>query len=203
MARIDKVSGKLLRAGAIQRWSYQACATFDLSNQPVRKGPRLGAIPQSKESGDGFGWRGGHLLGSLSHRGPDHEGRIQLSPHGSFLVNTRLAIVDKSDDKSAGHQPFVSPDGRNALVCNGANIKGELKADSVTVEGQVKANVSAKKVELKPKAKLEGDLRANRLDVAEGSEFIGQCHVGSNALEPTKQASPTQIGKPVMATVKV
>ena len=119
----------------------------------------------------------------------------QANLTGDLKVEGSIKILGSVDGKveCTGH----------ALVCNGANIKGELKADSVTVEGQVKANVSAKKVELKPKAKLEGDLRANRLDVAEGSEFIGQCHVGSNALEPTRQASPTQIGKPVMATVKV
>jgi cytoskeletal protein CcmA (bactofilin family) len=114
---------------------------------------------------------------------------------GDLKVEGSIKILGSVDGKveCTGH----------ALVTDGANIKGELKADSVTVEGQVKANVSAKKVELKPKAKLEGDLRANRLDVAEGSEFIGQCHVGPTALEPTKQTEPTPIGKPVMTTVKV
>jgi cytoskeletal protein CcmA (bactofilin family) len=118
----------------------------------------------------------------------------QANLTGDLKVEGSIKILGSVDGKveCTGH----------ALVCNGANIKGELKADSVTVEGQVKANVAAKKVELKPKAKLEGDLRANRLDVAEGSEFIGQCHVGTHALEPARAVEPTHLGKPVLATVK-
>jgi len=64
-------------------------------------------------------WSIQQALSALSHRGPDHEGGIQILPHGSFLAYTRLIIVDKSNDKTAGHQPFVSPDRCNALVCNG------------------------------------------------------------------------------------
>jgi len=64
-------------------------------------------------------WSIQQTLRALSHRGPDHEGGIQILPHGSFLASTRLIIVDKSDDRTAGHQPFVSPDGLHVLVCNG------------------------------------------------------------------------------------
>ena len=64
-------------------------------------------------------WGIQQTLSALSHRGPDHEGSILLSPHGSFLAHTRLTIVDKSDDRTGGHQPIVSSDGSYTLVCNG------------------------------------------------------------------------------------
>lgn len=51
---------------------------------------------------------------SLEHRGPDGEG---VWTHGEVgLVHRRLSIIDLSDYAS---QPFVSPDGRYALVFNG------------------------------------------------------------------------------------
>ncbi|WBY00898.1 asparagine synthase (glutamine-hydrolyzing) [Ramlibacter tataouinensis] len=52
---------------------------------------------------------------SLRHRGPDDEGVWQPAGRGVALGNRRLSIIDLA----GGHQPFVSDDGRIALVQNG------------------------------------------------------------------------------------
>lgn len=54
------------------------------------------------------------MTDAQAHRGPDAEGLWQ-GPH-AVLGHRRLSIIDLSD---AGRQPFVSPDGRHALVFNG------------------------------------------------------------------------------------
>ncbi len=50
----------------------------------------------------------------LTHRGPDDQGIYRDGSLG--LTHTRLAILDLT---AAGHQPFVSSDGRHVLVFNG------------------------------------------------------------------------------------
>lgn len=62
--------------------------------------------------------RGGDFDPGLGHRGPDASGEIRLSMPGgtAHLFHTRLAIQDLSE---AGKQPFLSADGRFALVFNG------------------------------------------------------------------------------------
>ncbi len=67
------------------------------------------------------------------------------------------------------------------LIAEGAMLTGDVKAGSVCVEGRVKGNLSAKtKVQLTSSARLEGDVQAARLEVAEGAVLVGRCMVGVN-----------------------
>ena len=50
----------------------------------------------------------------LAHRGPDAEGIYEGK--NVVLGHRRLSIIDLSD---AANQPWISPDGRYALVFNG------------------------------------------------------------------------------------
>src|SRR5687767_11235420 len=66
----------------------------------------------------------------LSHRGPNDDGWLALTPSGVrsgcgqlpaepatvCLVHRRLSILDLSE---AGRQPMLTPDGRHALIFNG------------------------------------------------------------------------------------
>ena len=54
-----------------------------------------------------------------------------------------------------------------------ADIRGEIKAKSVTVYGKVHGNITAKRCELKSKSIVEGDLRAASLIIEDGATFIG------------------------------
>ena len=54
------------------------------------------------------------MVRALRHRGPDAQGVQQFN--GAVLGHARLSIIDLSE---AGNQPFVSEDGRYAIVFNG------------------------------------------------------------------------------------
>ncbi|MGE0072396.1 MAG: asparagine synthetase B, partial [Thiomonas sp.] len=67
---------------------------------------------------------------SLVHRGPDDSGVFKRS--GVAIGNRRLSIIDID----GGHQPFVSDDGRIALVQNGeifnhVELRSELQRQGV------------------------------------------------------------------------
>ncbi len=67
---------------------------------------------------------------SLVHRGPDDSGAFTVA--GAAIANRRLSIIDIA----GGHQPFISADGRVALVQNGeifnhVELRAELQAQGV------------------------------------------------------------------------
>jgi len=69
----------------------------------------------------------------------------------------------------------------NVLIAEGASLQGDVKAGDITVNGNVKGNVTASgKVCLTPSAILEGDITVSRLEVAEGAVFVGRCVVGGD-----------------------
>jgi len=75
----------------------------------------------------------------------------------------------------------ISTKGR-VHVAEGAVLLADVEAGDIQVEGEVKANLTATgKVFLKASAKLEGDVRASRLQVEEGASFVGNCIVGPQA----------------------
>jgi cytoskeletal protein CcmA (bactofilin family) len=84
--------------------------------------------------------------------------------------------------------------GGQLLISEGAAVTGEVKAGSIRVDGNVKGNLdAAEKVQLTASAKVEGDLQAARLEVAEGAVLVGRCVVGVNG-----QAKPAAHVKPAI-----
>ncbi len=96
------------------------------------------------------------------------------------------------------------------LVADGATLQGNVKAGAVRVDGNVTGNIDAgTKVSLTSSARLEGDVQAQRLEVAEGAVLIGRCVVGVNgktgnvkeaskpagAVVPSKNREPALAGK--------
>jgi cytoskeletal protein CcmA (bactofilin family) len=77
-------------------------------------------------------------------------------------------------------------------------IQADVEAGTVTVEGEISGNVSAKDlVELKNTAKLHGDLQCERLIVIDGARFTGHCNVGNGATsQPGKAAAAKPVTKP-------
>lgn len=72
---------------------------------------------------------------NLAHRGPDDEGIWHQPQRGVALGNRRLSIIDIG----GGHQPFVSDDGRVAVVQNGEifnyiELAHELRRAGVTLK---------------------------------------------------------------------
>ena len=67
-------------------------------------------------------------------------------------------------------------------VADGALCKASGDARNVTVDGAVEGDINAKeRVSLNAKAKMQGDLVANRLVVAEGASLFGHVAVGPDA----------------------
>jgi cytoskeletal protein CcmA (bactofilin family) len=64
----------------------------------------------------------------------------------------------------------------------GAKCKAAIEAANVILDGAVDGNVTGHdKVQLTANAKLNGDLIAKTLIIAEGAAFVGHCRVGSEA----------------------
>ncbi len=60
-------------------------------------------------------------------------------------------------------------------VREGGEVNGEVAATNVVVEGEVQGSIHAKdKVELRATCKVEGDLAAQTVAIAEGSYFEGR-----------------------------
>jgi len=80
------------------------------------------------------------------------------------------------------------------LIAEGAQFSGEARCGDIRVEGQVNGNLHAGgKVQLTASARLEGDVQAARLEVAEGAILVGRCSIGAKGdghlPAVTKQAS--------------
>lgn len=104
--------------------------------------------------------------------------------------------------------------GGHLEVANGAVLLGNVTASNIAIDGQVKGNLTASsKVHLAASAKLEGDVEAQRLEVAEGAVLIGRCVIGVNgkartgtttksASAPMSAVSPLKAKQAAVATAK-
>jgi len=96
----------------------------------------------------------------------------------------------------------------DAVIGQGAVIKGNLNVNSVTVSGTLNGNVSAKdRIEMKSSAKVVGDIKAKRLAVEDGVSFVGKSEVNPTgatsapapAAQPEKKIEPQVGDKPSYA----
>jgi len=91
----------------------------------------------------------------------------------------------------------------NLIVAQEGVIQADIEAGTVTVEGQISGNVAANElVELKSTARLQGDLRCERLIVTDGASFIGHCNVGNGAANDKPQAEPRKPTVPKPLTMR-
>ncbi|HUI08543.1 MAG TPA: polymer-forming cytoskeletal protein [Verrucomicrobiae bacterium] len=80
--------------------------------------------------------------------------------------------------------------GGDAVIGKSAQIKGNLVVNSVSIEGTVQGNVTAKdRIEMKSSARVTGDIRAKRLSVEDGVTFIGRSEVNSTG-SPLSSVAP-------------
>src|SRR5690606_22045279 len=92
----------------------------------------------------------GPMLAAIEHRGRDDEGVYISSPFSDGLKvclgHRRLSIIDTS---AAGHQPFLSDDGRYALTYNGEiynykEVRTELESTGETFATETDTEVLLK-----------------------------------------------------------
>ena len=110
MAAIDLILAEYLRADVAARVSIRIAEALD-----------AGALSA--------------MARSIVHRGPDDEGVWHQPQRGVAVGNRRLSIIDLA----GGHQPFVSDDGKIAVVQNGeifnhVELAAELRAQGVRLD---------------------------------------------------------------------
>ena len=72
----------------------------------------------------------------------------------------------------------------SVIVGKSGVVNGDLLANTVTVEGRVKGNVTARdRVELRTGSRLEGDVHARSFMIEDGVFFQGNCMMGEPVLE--------------------
>src|SRR5947207_13023210 len=74
-----------------------------------------------------------------------------------------------------------------------ANVTGNINAQTVVVRGRINGNISAKKkIDVKAKTELFGDIRAAKLVIEEGVTFVGKIEVNPNKVSPTATPPPSR-----------
>lgn len=78
-------------------------------------------------------------------------------------------------------------------ISSGAQCNAAIEAQRVIVDGQVNGPISAhEQLTLTANARVQGDLTAGTLVVAEGASFVGHCNVGPAAQEILNGTQTTQ-----------
>ncbi|HVP11481.1 MAG TPA: polymer-forming cytoskeletal protein [Phycisphaerae bacterium] len=77
-------------------------------------------------------------------------------------------------------------------VAEGAKVTANIEASNVKVEGECKGNlIVSEKLHLLATAKMEGDLRTNRLEINDGAIFVGNVVVGQQAAQAARRPTPS------------
>jgi len=84
--------------------------------------------------------------------------------------------------------------GQRLVIGGTGKILGNIEADSATVAGHIKGNVTVKNVlELKPSAKIDGDIITNKMVIEAGAQFNGRCTMNvAVSVPPTAPAGATK-----------
>ena len=89
------------------------------------------------------------------------------------------------------------------LVCTGsavigktAVVNGNITVESVTINGTVQGNITAKdRIEMKSTARVHGDIKAKRLSVEDGVTFIGRSEVNPSGVATDAPATAPEVKK--------
>jgi len=84
--------------------------------------------------------------------------------------------------------------GQRLVIGGTGKILGNIEADSATVAGHIKGNLTVKNVlELKPSAQIDGDIITNKMVIEAGAQFNGRCTMNvAVSVPPTAAASPAK-----------
>lgn len=81
----------------------------------------------------------------------------------------------------------------NLTIGKNGRIRAEIHANSVTVHGEVVGDINADdKVEIAPSGSVQGDLRAPRVALADGSSFKGSIDMGRTSSSSSSASSSSQ-----------
>jgi asparagine synthase (glutamine-hydrolysing) len=122
----------------------------------------------------------------LRHRGPDDHGMRSQPERGVAIGNRRLSVIDIA----GGHQPFVSDDGRIAVVQNGeiynyVELAAELRAQGVQLKSACDTEVILRLYEregIACLARLNGMFAIAIDDAREDALYLARDRIGVKPL---------------------
>ena len=83
--------------------------------------------------------------------------------------------------------------GQRLVIGGTGKILGNIEADSATVAGHIKGNLTVKNVlELKPSAKIDGDIITNKMVIEAGAQFNGRCTMNVAVSVPAAGQTPAK-----------
>ncbi len=150
----------------------------------------------------------GRMLTSIEHRGRDDEGQFFSSPDSSgrivALGHRRLSVIDTS---SLGHQPFLSEDGRYAIVFNGEiynyrELRLELKDEGAEFKTETDTEVllhAFRRWGSECLQRLNGMFAFAIWDNSERSLFLARDRAGIKPLYHTVDGSQFVFGSEIKA----
>jgi len=86
------------------------------------------------------------------------------------------------------------------LVGKTGQLKADIRAGTLTIEGRVSGNVSAERVQIEASGQVFGDLNATKLVVSEGATFVGKVNVSPEAVKGFSKAE-TALPRPSAAKI--
>src|SRR5512140_276050 len=139
----------------------------------------------------------------LVHRGPDDEGIWHQPQRGVAIGNRRLSIIDLAH----GHQPFVSDDGRIAVVQNGeifnyVELAAELRRDGVQLRTDSDTEVILRLYERAGIAclrKLNGTFAIAIDDAREDALYLARDRIGVKPLYVAEDGGRTVFASEIKA----
>ena len=132
------------------------------------------------------------MADALVHRGPDDEGLHHAGERGVAIGNRRLSIIDVA----GGHQPFVSDDGRIAIVQNGeifnyVELAQELRREGVSLHSRSDTEVILRLYEregIDCLARLNGMFSIAIDDAREDALYLARDRIGVKPLYVAEHA---------------
>lgn len=83
-------------------------------------------------------------------------------------------------------------------IADGSKCKATVDAKEISIEGEIEGNIAASdRVEVKPNGRVQGDVTAAKMTMAEGASIDGYCRIGKNG-----QASPSSARTSTQTEVK-
>ena len=143
------------------------------------------------------------MAARLAHRGPDDEGAWHAPERGVAVGNRRLSIIDIA----GGHQPFLSDDGRIALVQNGeifnyVELASELRAQGVRLKTDSDTEVILRLYEREGIAclrRLNGMFAIAIDDAREDALYLARDRIGVKPLYVLRDGERTLFGSEIKA----
>ncbi len=126
--------------------------------------------------------------GSTFASTPDVESRSEAPVRSTSKMNSMTATVLSAETEFKGMLAFsgdlqlhgrlegnIEADNGVLTIGETAVVKADIVAKDVVIYGKVQGNIKAEgKLELRGKAQLYGDVKANRFLVEDGSTFVGR-----------------------------